>query len=78
MPQDHELQPLTSKELNYIADCISNEAMLAKHCAATAAASQKTAVRQALLGFVGRHEQHLNTLADSLQKHSNFAPTQVQ
>ncbi|MGG3281973.1 hypothetical protein [Paenibacillus solani] len=76
MTTNHQIQPLTSKELDYIVDCISNESMLAKHCAAAAAASQNHALQQALLGFVSRHEQHLNTLVDSLQTHSSIAPAQ--
>ena len=47
MTPNQQLQPLTSKELDYIADCISNETMLAKHCAATAPASQNPAIQQA-------------------------------
>lgn len=78
MTPNQQLQPLTSKELDYIADCISNETMLAKHCAATAAASQNSAIQQALLGFVSRHEQHLDTLVNSLQSHIQVAPTQPQ
>ncbi|ACX67330.1 hypothetical protein MHI43_25840 [Paenibacillus sp. FSL H8-0457] len=78
MTSNQQLQPLTSKELDYIVDCISNETMLAKHCAATAAASQNPAIQQALLGFVKRHEQHLDMLVNSLQTHSSVAPNQPQ
>ncbi|GAB6926810.1 hypothetical protein JCM10914A_07930 [Paenibacillus sp. JCM 10914] len=78
MTPNHQLEPLSSKELDYIMDCISNETMLAKHCAATAAATQNPAIQQALLGFVNRHEQHLDMLVNSLQAHSSVAPTQPQ
>ncbi|GAE05696.1 hypothetical protein [Paenibacillus sp. JCM 10914] len=77
MTPNHQLEPLSSKELDYIMDCISNETMLAKHCAATAAATQNPAIQQALLGFVNRHEQHLDMLVNSLQAHSSVAPTQL-
>lgn len=72
------MQPLTSKELDYIVDCISNESMLAKHCAATAASTQNKSLQQALMSFVQRHEQHLNELVGSLEAHKGMAPTQPQ
>ncbi len=78
MTSNHQMEPLTFKELDYIADCLSNEAMLAKHCAATAAASKNPAIQQALMGFASRHEQHMDTLVNSLQAHSGIAPAQPQ
>ncbi|NMO96059.1 hypothetical protein [Paenibacillus lemnae] len=68
-----QMQPLTSKELDYIVDCISNESSLAKHCAATAASVSNPAVQQALIGFMHKHEHHMDTLVQSLQSHQNLA-----
>lgn len=76
MPSNNQLQPLTSKELDYIVDCISNESSLAKHCAATAASIQNPSVQQAVLGFMHKHESHMDTLVQSLQSHQGVAPTQ--
>lgn len=75
-PSSQQLQPLTSKELDYITDCLSNENSLAKHCAAAAASIQKPAVQQALMGFVSRHEGHIGTLLQSLESHQAIAPSQ--
>lgn len=69
----NQMLPLTSKELDYIVDCISNESMLAKHAAATAASAQDKMVQQALMGFVQRHEQHLNELVGALEAHKGIA-----
>lgn len=77
MPSSNQMQPLTSKELDYIVDCISNESSLAKHCAATAASIQNPTVQQALMGFVQKHENHMDTLIQALQSHQAIAPTQA-
>lgn len=77
MPSNNQMQPLTSKELDYIVDCISNESSLAKHCAATAASIQNPSVQQALLGFMHKHENHMDTLIQTLQSHQSIAPTQA-
>lgn len=77
MPSNNQMQPLTSKELDYIVDCISNESSLAKHCAATAASIQNPSVQQALMGFVQKHENHMDTLIQALQSHQAIAPTQA-
>nr|WP_175415331.1 hypothetical protein [Paenibacillus algicola] len=68
-----EMKPLTSKELDYLVDCISNESTLAKHCAATAAAITNPAVQQSLLGMMHKHEQHMDRLVQSLQQHQSLA-----
>ena len=76
MPSNQQMKPLTSKELDYIVDCVSNESALAKHCAAAAASIQNPSVQQALLGFMQKHESHMDMLVQSLQSHQNIAPTQ--
>lgn len=74
----NQLQPLTTKELNYIADSIMNEDLLIKQSVAAAAVSQSTNVQQALTKYISTHQQHLSILADSLKNHQNAAPSQTQ
>ncbi|SMF75070.1 hypothetical protein SAMN05661091_1143 [Paenibacillus uliginis N3/975] len=78
MPSNNQLKPLTSKELDYIVDCISNESSLAKHCAATAASIQNPTVQQTIMGLLHKHENHMDTLIQTLQSHQSVAPTQSQ
>ncbi|WP_106766608.1 hypothetical protein [Paenibacillus faecalis] len=78
MTSNNQLKPLTSKELDYIVDCISNESLLAKYCAAAAASAQNPAVQQAMMGFMNKHEKHMDTLIQTLQSHQNIAPSQPQ
>ncbi|MNW29840.1 hypothetical protein D3C74_67050 [compost metagenome] len=76
--QSMQMQPLTSKELEYIMDSISNEELLLKQCTATAASSQQPAIQQACMQFARTHEQHLNMLIQALHQHQQLAPTQPQ
>ncbi|MGF9698101.1 hypothetical protein [Paenibacillus sp. MABNR03] len=76
--QNTQMQALSPKELNYIADSISNEEMLIKQCAATASISHNPQIQQALNQYVRTHEQHLSTLVNVLQQHQSIAPTQAQ
>ncbi|MBP2000467.1 spore coat protein CotF [Paenibacillus shirakamiensis] len=71
------LQPLSSKELDYIADSISSEDRQIKQCAVAATISQNPTIQQALVQYISEHEQHLQQLTDALQKHSVVAPTQA-
>ncbi|MBW4837979.1 MAG: hypothetical protein KZY74_01170 [Paenibacillaceae bacterium] len=70
-----QMQPLSMKELDYIADSISNEEMLSKLCAAAAAVSQNFEIEQAMLEHIRAHEHHLHQLTDSLRQHQMAAPT---
>lgn len=72
------LQPLTSKELEYIADCMSNEDLLIKQCLATAAQSPNMAVQQICKQLLTHHQQHYQGLFNLLQQHSPIAPKTVQ
>lgn len=72
------IQPLTTKELNYIADSIMNEDLLIKQSAAAAAVSQNANIQQALSQYIHAHQQHLQLLTDSLKEHQSVAPTQAQ
>lgn len=74
--QHTQMQALSPKELNYIADSISNEEMLIKQCAATASITHNPQIQQALNQYVRSHEQHLSTLVNALQQHQSLAPTQ--
>lgn len=72
------MQPLTPKELEYITDSLSNEDLLLKQCAATAACSPNSASAQALTGMIRAHQQHVDILLNALQQHAQIAPTQTQ
>lgn len=76
--QNSQMQALSPKELNYIADSISNEEMLIKQCAATASITHNSQIQQALNQYVHSHEQHLSTLVNALQQHQSLAPAQSQ
>ncbi|WP_028562124.1 hypothetical protein [Paenibacillus pinihumi] len=70
------MQPLTAKELEYIVDSISNEDLLMKQCAVTAATATTPGIRQLCLQFQQVHEQNYNTLLSALNAHQSLAPTQ--
>lgn len=76
--QSMNMQPLTGKELEYIVDSISNEELLLKQCAATAASIQQPAIQQTCLQLARTHEHHLNMLFNALQQHQQLAPMQPQ
>ncbi|MCG7409857.1 hypothetical protein MH117_20830 [Paenibacillus sp. ACRRX] len=71
-----QMKPLTGKELEYIVDCISNEDLLMKQSAATAASTSNPAVAQALTHMIHVHEQHMGILLNTIQQHVQLAPTQ--
>ncbi|BFH15798.1 hypothetical protein WJ0W_003388 [Paenibacillus melissococcoides] len=72
------MKPLSAKELEYIVDSISNEDLLIKQCAATAASTNHPAIQQTLSQMASAHQQHLNVLVQSLQQHAQIAPTHAQ
>lgn len=76
--QSNQLQPLSSKELEYIVDSISNEELLIKQTAATSANSTNPVIQQACEGYIRSFEQHLETLIQTLRQHQNLAPNQPQ
>ncbi|MCR8843815.1 hypothetical protein NQ117_08955 [Paenibacillus sp. SC116] len=73
-----QMQPLTSKELEYVVDCLTNEDLLLKQCAAAASQTSNHAVYQFLAQEANAHQQHYNMLHESLQQHVQLAPTQPQ
>ncbi|QAY66627.1 hypothetical protein [Paenibacillus protaetiae] len=72
------LQPLTAKELEYIADSMSNEDLLMKQCAAFVSTSSNQALKQLHTQMIHTHQQHYQTLMSSIQQHQSIAPTQPQ
>ncbi|MDQ0087176.1 hypothetical protein J2T12_000570 [Paenibacillus anaericanus] len=72
-----QMQPISNKELDYISDCISNEDLLVKQCAAAAVVCHNPTISQALSEHIRTHEQHLTKLTDALLQHQHLAPTQA-
>jgi hypothetical protein len=72
------VQPITAKELEYIADSMSNEDLLLKQNAVLASSSSNQAFVQAARQFIATHQQHYQTLLQTLHQHSGMAPTQPQ
>ncbi|WP_339316523.1 hypothetical protein [Paenibacillus sp. FSL R10-2734] len=76
--QSTQMQALSGKELEYIADSISNEDLLLKQCAATAGTTQNEQVRQICMQHMQNHTQNMATLTQLIQQHQQYAPTSPQ
>ncbi|WP_256760812.1 hypothetical protein [Cohnella sp. WQ 127256] len=72
------MQAMTAKELEYIADSMSNEDLLIKQCAVAAASITNVQVQQACAHMISVHTQHYGTLLSAIQQHQSMAPTQPQ
>lgn len=72
------VQAMTAKELEYVADSMSNEDLLIKQCAVAAATMTNAQLRQACSHMVDVHTQHYGTLLNTIQQHQSMAPTQPQ
>jgi hypothetical protein len=72
------MQALTAKELEYLADSMSNEDLLIKQCTVAAAVVQTPGLRQVISGMIDIHSQHYNQILTSLQQHQPLAPTAPQ
>ncbi|AJY73641.1 hypothetical protein [Paenibacillus beijingensis] len=72
------LQPLTAKELEYIADSLSNEELLMKQCACMSTSAGNQALGQTASRFLLGHQQHYQTLLNCLQQHQGLAPSSPQ
>ncbi|MOA37018.1 hypothetical protein D3C78_1585820 [compost metagenome] len=72
------IQPITAKELEYIADSMSNEDLLIKQCTAAAVSAATPAIRHLCAQMVQTHQQHYDSLLHALQHHQQIAPTQPQ
>ncbi|MFF2483733.1 hypothetical protein [Paenibacillus sp. NPDC058071] len=72
------LQPITAKELEYVADSLSNEDLLLKQNALMASSATNTALKQIAQQMLHTHQQQYNTLLSCFQQHQQLAPTQPQ
>ncbi|WP_068776841.1 hypothetical protein [Paenibacillus sp. FJAT-26967] len=72
------MQPITAKELEYIADSMSNEDLLIKQSINALVSSQNPAIQQFAQHSVQRHQHHYSQLMNALHQHINLAPTQPQ
>ncbi|MNP13353.1 hypothetical protein D3C76_1056320 [compost metagenome] len=68
-----QMQPLSSKELNYISDSIANEETLIKLCTAAASVCSNAQIGQELSEQIQCHEKHMQTLISCLQQHQTLA-----
>ncbi|WP_028548364.1 hypothetical protein [Paenibacillus sp. UNC451MF] len=71
-------QPLTSKELDYIVDSMSNEDLLIKQCAVLTSTTHNPATHSLCMEMVSLHKQHYQSLMQSLHQHMQLAPMQPQ
>lgn len=76
--QSNQMQALSGKELEYIADSISNEDLLIKQLAATAGTTQNQSVHGICIQQIQSHTRHMDTLIQLLHQHQQYAPTQPQ
>lgn len=76
--QSQQMQALSGKELEYIADSISNEDLLIKQCAATAGTTQNEQVRQICIQHMQNHTQNLAALTQLISQHQQYAPVSPQ
>ena len=72
------MQPISAKELEYLVDSMSNEDLLMKQCAVTAATASNQMLREQCLQLQHMHQQHYDALLHTLQQHQQMAPTQPQ
>ncbi|MBB3114334.1 ferritin-like metal-binding protein YciE [Paenibacillus phyllosphaerae] len=72
------LQPMSGKELEYIADSISNEDLLLKQNAITASSTSNQQLKQLYSQAISQHQQHIQTLNNLFAQHQQLAPSQPQ
>lgn len=72
------MKPLTAKELEYIADSMSNEDLLIKQCVSAAAQTNNLQVMQFCKTMIGQHQQHYEALLSMLQQHTSIAPKTLE
>ena len=76
--QSNQMQAITGKELEYIVDSITNEDLLIKQRAATAAATQNPMIQQACQQYIRSLDHHIDLLVQAIQQHQPLAPTSPQ
>ncbi|KAB7670801.1 hypothetical protein F9279_07695 [Bacillus sp. B1-b2] len=69
------MQPLTGKELEYIADSMSNEDLLVKQGIVALTHVHNPAVQQLFQQSIKQNQQHYQQLLNTLQQHASIAPT---
>ena len=67
------MQPLTTKELNYICDMLSMEELLAKTCATAGQQAAQGDARQFLQHVIGSHQRRHDELLHLLEQHEPLA-----
>ncbi|RXI96274.1 hypothetical protein DS745_21305 [Anaerobacillus alkaliphilus] len=72
------MQPLTTKELEYIVDSMSNEDLLIKQCVAIIGSTQNQNVKQVCQTMVNQHQQHYQQLMNVMQQHQSMGTSQTQ
>lgn len=72
------IQPMTAKELEYIADSMSNEDLLIKQCTAVVATGTTPALTNLCAQMLQTHQHHYDSLLHAIQHHQQIAPTQPQ
>ncbi|WP_187768163.1 hypothetical protein [Paenibacillus sp. PL91] len=72
------MQPITAKELEYIADSMSNEDLLIKQCAAVIATGTTPGIINLCTQMLHTHQQHYDSLLHAISHHQQIAPTQPQ
>ncbi|MFS0723308.1 hypothetical protein [Paenibacillus sp. 1P07SE] len=72
------MKPITAKELEYLVDSMSNEDLLMKQCAVTAATASNQDLRHQCLQLQVMHQQHYDALLHALEQHQQMAPSQPQ
>ncbi|NHN30608.1 hypothetical protein [Paenibacillus agricola] len=70
------MQPMTAKELEYVADSMSNESLIIKQCTVLAASTQQAATYSLCMEMLNVHNQHYHKLMQTLHEHIAMAPTQ--
>lgn len=72
------IQPMTAKELEYVADSMSNEDLLMKQNAQVAAMATNQTLRSLCSQMMQTHQQHYDSLLHAISHHQQIAPTQPQ
>lgn len=70
------MEPISTKELDYVTDSMSNEDLIIKQCAVLAASTQQNATHSLCMDIINVHSHHYNTLMQTLHQHVPMAPTQ--
>ncbi len=67
------MQPLTTKELNYINDMLGTEELLLRTAAGATQQSAQTDIQQFLRHVIGEHQRRFTELTHLLEQHETVA-----